>query len=125
MKADVGPARMALRLLEKVRTGLCRPTISALDCCAADLGIAFAALQQLEISLSEKPAFDGARQELATEMNKARGELRILEELLAGTARFHARWHSVSGGDNGASNYTAAGQALAAKPAKSGLVMHG
>ena len=127
MKAELEQARQARRILEKVRTRLLRPTVEALDCGAVDLSVAAQCLQRLETSLAQGERRDAVRQALESEMAHVRRELRCVQELVAGAGKFHAAWgRLMAAADEGASNYTAAGDAATPTPVESGrVVMHG
>ena len=125
-KSELDQARQSRRSLERVRSRLLSPSVDALENCVSDLQIAVANLQMLESQVtSSQPRAPDWRRPLEFEMAGLRRELREVNELLAGAARFYQGWARLlsTASDQAPANYTAQGMAGSPIPIRSSKVV--
>ncbi len=123
---EVERVRQARCILEKMQGRLLRPSLESLDSSAADLNLAVACLQQLDISL-RSPIWHGlVRRKLETEVMSLRRAVRSVEELLKNSAKFYAGLARLMAPDEAPPNYTAGGTSSPAAHATTGsMVLRG
>jgi hypothetical protein len=125
-RQQIDRVRQARALLERMHRRLARPSLEAIDACAADLNVAVETLRQLDTS-AESPIWQGlTRQVIEAEVVALRRSLGSVEELLRSAGKFYGGLARLLAPDEAAANYTAAGAQLPPpQPAGGNIALHG
>ncbi|HUA19559.1 MAG TPA: hypothetical protein VMB25_12500 [Bryobacteraceae bacterium] len=125
-KAERNQVKAARRLVEKVRGRLMHPTIEALDHGGAELTAAVNCLAGLERAFAGSPGSGQHWPGLAAEVACLRLEVRRVQDLLQGAAKFYAGWARLIAPDLAPANYTPEGKAEPRATGELGeVVLHG